>query len=74
MYAFSYHNPKTVRQAATLLAKNADGKVLAGGQTLLPTMKQRLASPSALIDLGHAEGLSGECRQGTCGRTEVVVR
>jgi len=45
MYAFNYHAPKTVRQAATLLAKNEDGKVLAGGQTLLPTMKQRLASP-----------------------------
>ena len=59
MYAFTYHAPKTVRQAATLLGKNADGKVLAGGQTLLPTMKQRLASPTALIDLGHAEGLSG---------------
>ncbi|MBW8617511.1 MAG: xanthine dehydrogenase family protein subunit M [Hyphomicrobiales bacterium] len=59
MYAFNYHAPKTVRQAASLLAKNADGKVLAGGQTLLPTMKQRLASPSALIDLGHAEGMSG---------------
>ena len=52
MYAFSYHSPKTVRQAATLLGKNPDAKVLAGGQTLLPTMKQRLASPSALVDLG----------------------
>jgi len=59
MYAFNYHAPKTVRQAATLLAKNEDGKVLAGGQTLLPTMKQRLASPSALIDLNHAEGMTG---------------
>ena len=59
MYAFNYHAPKTVRQAATLLAKNEDGKVLAGGQTLLPTMKQRLASPSTLIDLNHAEGMSG---------------
>ncbi|WP_460451827.1 FAD binding domain-containing protein [Alsobacter sp. SYSU BS001988] len=59
MYAFSYHQPKTVRQAASLLAKNEDGKILAGGQTLLPTMKQRLAAPSALIDLGKVEGLSG---------------
>jgi len=59
MYAFNYHAPKTVRQAATLLAKNTDGKILAGGQTLLPTMKQRLASPSALVDLNHAEGMSG---------------
>lgn len=59
MYAFSYHQPKTVRQAASLLAKNEDGKILAGGQTLLPTMKQRLAAPPALIDLGKVEGLSG---------------
>lgn len=59
MYAFNYHAPKTVRQAASLLAKNSDGKVMAGGQTLLPTMKQRLASPSTLIDLNHVEGMSG---------------
>ena len=60
MYAFNYQRPKTVRQAAGLLAKAAgDGKLLAGGQTLLPTMKQRLASPAMLIDLGQVEGLSG---------------
>ena len=59
MYAFTYHAPKTVRQAASLLAKSDEAKILAGGQTLLPTMKQRLASPSALIDLGKVEGLSG---------------
>lgn len=59
MYAFSYHQPKTVRQAASLLAKNEDGKILAGGQTLLPTMKQRLAAPPALIDLSKVEGLAG---------------
>ena len=60
MYAFNYQRPKTVRQAAGLLAKAAgDGKLLAGGQTLLPTMKQRLASPAMLIDLGLVEGMSG---------------
>jgi carbon-monoxide dehydrogenase medium subunit len=59
MYAFTYHAPKTVRQVASLLAKSDEAKILAGGQTLLPTMKQRLASPSALIDLGKVEGLSG---------------
>jgi carbon-monoxide dehydrogenase medium subunit len=59
MYAFSYHAPSTVRQAASLLGKHPDAKLLAGGQTLLPTMKQRLASPSALVDLGKAEGMSG---------------
>jgi carbon-monoxide dehydrogenase medium subunit len=50
MYAFDYHRPATVRDAQGLLKDGA--KLLAGGQTLLPTMKQRLASPSALVDLG----------------------
>ena len=60
MYAFNYQRPKTVRQAAGLLAKaGGDGKLLAGGQTLLPTMKQRLASPAMLIDLSQVEGMSG---------------
>jgi aerobic carbon-monoxide dehydrogenase medium subunit len=59
MYAFTYHRPETVRQAVSLLAKIEDAKILAGGQTLLPTMKQRLASPANLIDLSGVEGLSG---------------
>lgn len=59
MYAFTFHRPATVRQAASLLAKNEDAKLLAGGHTLLPTMKLRLASPSHLIDLSKIEGLSG---------------
>ena len=43
MYAFNYHAPKTVRQAATLLAKNADGKVLPyDAQQLLGVQKQQL--------------------------------
>jgi carbon-monoxide dehydrogenase medium subunit len=69
MYAFSYVSPKTVRQAASALAKAEDGKLLAGGQTLLPTMKQRLAAPSVLIDLGKVEGMAGiEVK----GRTVVI--
>jgi carbon-monoxide dehydrogenase medium subunit len=59
MYAFSFHRPTTVRQAASLLAKNEDAKLLAGGHTLIPTMKLRLASPSHLIDLSKIEGLAG---------------
>src|SRR5437763_13123434 len=57
MYEFKYHRPATVRQAANLLAKNEDAKVIAGGHTLVPVMKQRLASPPHLIDLSHIEGL-----------------
>lgn len=59
MYNFTFHRPGTVRQAANMLAKNPDGKILAGGHSLLPVMKQRLAQPSALIDLSKAEGLTG---------------
>jgi len=57
MYEFKYHRPGTVRQAANLLAKNEDAKVIAGGHTLVPVMKQRLASPPHLVDLSHIEGL-----------------
>lgn len=59
MYEFSYHRPTSVRQAAALLGKNEDAKLLAGGHTLLPTMKQRLAAPSDLIDLSSIEALKG---------------
>jgi carbon-monoxide dehydrogenase medium subunit len=59
MYNFTFHRPTTVRQAAGLLARNPDGKILAGGHSLLPVMKQRLASPSALVDLSLVEGMSG---------------
>jgi aerobic carbon-monoxide dehydrogenase medium subunit len=59
MYEFDYHQPKTVRQAANLLAKNPDAKILAGGHSLIPVMKLRLAQPSAIIDLNTVDGLSG---------------
>ena len=59
MYNFTFHRPTTVRQAAGLLARIPEAKLLAGGHSLLPVMKQRLAQPSALIDLSLVEGLSG---------------
>lgn len=59
MYEFKYHRPSTVRQAANLLIKNEDAKLIAGGHTLVPVMKQRLASPPHLIDLSRVEGLDG---------------
>jgi carbon-monoxide dehydrogenase medium subunit len=62
MYAFEYHRPHTLSGALAELEK-ADAKALAGGMTLLPTMKQRLASPSALIELKNVQGLSGLSRE-----------
>src|SRR5579872_5077637 len=59
MYSFTFHRPETLRQAVNMLTKNPDAKLLAGGHTLLPTMKMRLAGPPALIDLSRIEGLSG---------------
>jgi len=59
MYEFKYHRPSTVRQAANLLVKNEDAKLIAGGHTLVPVMKQRLAAPPHLVDLTRIEGLNG---------------
>jgi carbon-monoxide dehydrogenase medium subunit len=59
MYSFTYHRPSTVRQAANLLAKNEDAKLLAGGHSLIPVMKLRLARPTAIVDISRVEGLSG---------------
>ena len=57
MYETHYHRPKTLAEAAALFT--ADARYIAGGQTLLPTMKQRLAAPSDLIDIGRLPELQG---------------
>jgi carbon-monoxide dehydrogenase medium subunit len=59
MYEFKFHRPTTVRQAAGLLTRNEEAKLLAGGHTLIPTMKLRLAGPKHLVDLSQVEGLAG---------------
>jgi CO/xanthine dehydrogenase FAD-binding subunit len=59
MYAFTYLRPTTVRQAVNLLNKHEDAKLLAGGHSLIPVMKLRLANPPVLIDLSKVEGISG---------------
>jgi len=58
MYATSYVKASDVNDAAAKMAAADDGKLLAGGQTLLPTLKQRLANPDQLVDLAGC-GLSG---------------
>ncbi len=58
--AFEYHRPRTLQEAVALLAAKGEGaKVLAGGHSLLPLMKFRLARPAALIDLGRIPELAG---------------
>ncbi len=51
MYPLVYHRPKTLAEAKELFGAGADATFLSGGHTLLPTMKQRLAAPSDVIDL-----------------------
>jgi aerobic carbon-monoxide dehydrogenase medium subunit len=55
---FDYEAPKTLDEAFALLSKNDDAKLLAGGHSLLPAMKLRLAAPSVLVDLGRIQGLA----------------
>ena len=64
MYAFQYHRPQTVADAAKLLASSNEAKLLAGGHTLIPTMKQRLAGPKAIVDLGRVSELKGIDKKG----------
>lgn len=64
MYAFDYQRPAAVDDAVALLRSVEEPKVLAGGQTLLPTLKQRLAQPGTLIDLASIPGLAAIERQG----------
>jgi carbon-monoxide dehydrogenase medium subunit len=59
MYSTNYHRAATVDEAAALFAKGKEAKYLAGGHTLLPVMKQRLASPSDVIDVAGIKDLVG---------------
>lgn len=58
MYQFNLVRPKSLADAEAFLAKADDPKLLAGGQTLIPTLKQRLAMPSDVIDIGNLKELS----------------
>lgn len=55
---FDYQAPKSIDEAISLLGSNPDAKLLAGGHSLLPAMKLRLAQPALLVDLGRISGLS----------------
>jgi carbon-monoxide dehydrogenase medium subunit len=59
MHNFAYHRPSSLADAAKALGSAADGKLIAGGQTLLPTLRQRLAEPSDVVDLGGIAELRG---------------
>ncbi|MBI4562937.1 MAG: xanthine dehydrogenase family protein subunit M [Candidatus Rokubacteria bacterium] len=62
---FDYHTPSTVQEAVSLLGRfKDDAKLLAGGHSLIPMMKLRLAQPKHLIDLRKVPGLSGIREEG----------
>lgn len=59
---FDYHRPSSVEEAVQILSSNPDAKVLAGGHSLIPVMKLRLAAPAALVDIGRIGALQGISR------------
>ena len=58
MYALKYVQPKSVKEAAAFLAANPEAKLLSGGMTLIPTLKQRLARPTHLVDISQLAELA----------------
>ena len=77
MYSFDYVKPGSVDEAVTALAAE-DAQAISGGQTLIPTLKQRLAQTSVLVDLSGCLGSDllivrdGDCRIGA-GATHAAV-
>ena len=59
MKTFDYHKPNSVSEAVALMSNEKDSRPIAGGMSLLPTMKQRLAAPEVLIDLSGIVALKG---------------
>jgi len=80
--AFRYHAPKTIDETVALLAEfaNDDGRILAGGQSLVPTMAFRLAKPAHLVDINGVEALNriavadGKLVIGACVRHSAFHR
>lgn len=64
MYQTTYVRAASLAEAQHLLGDNPDAKLISGGQTLVPTLRQRLARPSHLIDISHLSELRGISREG----------
>ena len=74
MFSFNYHRPESLEAALALASAGEDARLLAGGQTLIPTLKQRLASPSDLIDLASVPALKDIVREADVLRIGAMVR
>jgi carbon-monoxide dehydrogenase medium subunit len=64
VYALNYVRPASLAEALAFLQGNPEARALSGGMTLIPTLKQRLAAPSHLVDLSGLAELKGICRDG----------
>ena len=72
---FVHHAPRTVEEAVAVLARvGHDGKVLAGGQSLIPVLNMRLANPGHLVDINGVEGLAGVDVDDRWVRVAALVR
>jgi carbon-monoxide dehydrogenase medium subunit len=74
MYDFRYHRPESLAAAREILDDSDEAMLLAGGMTLLPTMKLRLAHPSDLVDLGSIDALKDMTDAGGAIEIGAMVR
>jgi len=65
MYDFAYHRPKTLAEATAALKGKPEARAMSGGMTLIPTLKQRLAKPSDVVDLNGIKELAGIKAEGS---------
>ena len=65
MYDFAYHRPKTLAEATAALKGKPEARPMSGGMTLIPTLKQRLAKPSDVVDLNGIKELAGIKAEGS---------
>ena len=75
MYAatFDYHRATSLRDAQQLLQQNPGAKLLAGGHSLVPLLKLRLAAPSAVVDIGRIAELRGIAQEGNAIRVGALT-
>jgi aerobic carbon-monoxide dehydrogenase medium subunit len=74
MYNFEYQQPKSVADAVKAIAGKPDAKLMAGGMTLIPTLKQRLAKPTDVVDLGKITDLKGITKDGNAVVVGAMTR
>src|SRR6266568_4526392 len=73
--SFDYHAPASIDEALTILQRyEADARVLAGGQSLIPMMNFRLAAPAAIVDLNRIASLASIVQDGSVVRIGAMTR